>query len=193
MIRINNELSAYVKKLSLSGNGGFVTERAFSAKEKIIDQGKLVFSVNIIKNGVAKCHLREDNGKDFIQEFFAEGEIFGEIEVIHENLSFCSVEAITDLEVYQIKGSHFHDLLAADQKFNQLILKSLANKVRYKALRHAHNQSHAIQDNLFRLINEFPALLETISKQDIANYLGITLRSLNRTLNDLKKKGMIAM
>ncbi|WP_262494917.1 helix-turn-helix domain-containing protein [Aquimarina sediminis] len=31
-----------------------------------------------------------------------------------------------------------------------------------------------------------------ISKQDIANYLGITIRSLNRTLNKLKEEGMLS-
>lgn len=188
MIRVNKELSAYVTRLYHEETDSELGSLKFSPKEKVIDQGKRIFSVFIIKSGIAKCLLSEDNGKDFIQEFFAEGEIFGEIEVIDKNVSFCSIEAITDLEVYQIKDQHFHNLLATDKKFNHLIIRALANKVRYKAIRHAYNQSHAIEDNLLRLMKEFPSLFRDIAKQDIANYLGITLRSLNRTINDLERK-----
>ena len=191
MVRVNNELLAYVTKLYHSENEGYFTMQHYQPEQTVIQQGKYISFVYIIASGIAKCYLSEDNGRDFIQEFFSKGELFGEIEVIHGNLSFCSVEAITDLQVLQIKGENFRKLLKTDGKFNELILKSVANKVRYKAIRHGYNQSHALEDNLLRLIKEFPDLLQSISKQDIANYLGITLRSLNRTLSELNKRDMI--
>lgn len=191
MVRVNNELLAYVTKLYHSENEGYFTMQHYQPEQTVIQQGKYISFVYIIASGIAKCYLSEDNGRDFIQEFFSKGELFGEIEVIHGNLSFCSVEAITDLQVLQIKGENFRNLLKTDGKFNELILKSVANKVRYKAIRHGYNQSHALEDNLLRLIKEFPDLLQSISKQDIANYLGITLRSLNRTLSELNKRDMI--
>lgn len=191
MVRVNNDLLVYVNKLYETGSCKYLTVQNYLPKENVIRQAKRVFSVYIIKHGIAKCYLSEDNGKDFIQEFFSEGEIFGEIEAINGQISFCSIEAITDLQVFRIKNEDFHEMLKSDRKFNNLILKAIANKVRYKALRHGYNQSHAIEDNFLRLINEFPNLLLQISKQDIANYLGITIRSLNRTLNDLKVKGLI--
>ncbi|GAA0893866.1 hypothetical protein GCM10009122_35460 [Fulvivirga kasyanovii] len=190
MVRVNSDLLVYVNKLYEAGSCKYFTVQDYQPKEKVIRQAKRVLSVYIIKSGIAKCYLSEDNGKDFIQEFFSEGEIFGEIEAINGQISFCAIEAITNLQVFQIKNEDFHELLKSDRKFNDLILKAIANKVRYKALRHGYNQSHAIEDNLMRLINEFPNLLLQISKQDIANYLGITIRSLNRTLNEMKAKGL---
>jgi CRP-like cAMP-binding protein len=192
MIRINRELLDYmVKRHRLYPENGGITEQKFSPKEQIIGQGKNVLAVYVIKSGIAKCYLSQDNGKDFIQEFFGEGELFGEIEAINGTLSFCCIEAITEVVVYKITQKHFREWLATDKNFNDLILKALATKIHYKALRHAYHQSHAIEDNLLRLKHIFPGFIQTIAKQDIANYLGITLRSLNRTLNDLKKRKLI--
>ncbi|MBL6447342.1 Crp/Fnr family transcriptional regulator [Fulvivirga sp. 29W222] len=188
MVRINKDLLAFVSRLYETESFNHFFLENYSPKQSLIKQGKKVFSVFIIKSGIAKCYLSEDNGKDFIQEFFSDGEIFGEIETINEHLSFCSIEAITDLQVFEIKGDKFHKLLRSNSKFNELILKAFANKVKYKAIRHGYNQSHTIEDKLLRLMNEFPELLQHISKQDIANYLGVTARSLNRTLSDMGKK-----
>ncbi|MGS2764464.1 Crp/Fnr family transcriptional regulator [Sinomicrobium sp. M5D2P9] len=184
MIRTNRELLRYITKIDNTEPGCIVME-SYHRKEQIIGQGKKVFSVYIVKKGMVKCYLTEDNGKDFIQEFFGEGEIFGEIEVLNDTLSFCAVEAVTGMEVYKIPKEYFIKLLNEDADFNSFIMKSLATKVHYKALRHSHNQLHAIEDNLFRLKKQFPQLLDIIPKRDIANYLGITLRSLNRVISEL--------
>lgn len=134
--------------------------------------------------------MTEDNGKEFIQEFFGEGELFGEVEVINNTTSFCSIEAITDLVVYKIQQDEFRKLLAEERLFNQIVLQAMASKIHYKALRHSYHQSHAIADNFLRLKNQFPELTEKISKQDLASYLGVTLRSLNRTLDDLNRRNL---
>jgi CRP-like cAMP-binding protein len=126
--------------------------------------------------------MTQDTGTDFIQEFFGEGEIFGEIEMFNNDLSLCSNEAITPLTIFKIQKDDFHMLIDQDKTFSQLILKSLTAKIKYTAIRHSYNQSHTIEANLMRLKRSFPNLNETIPKRDLANYLGITERSLNRVL-----------
>ncbi|MGS2739602.1 Crp/Fnr family transcriptional regulator [Sinomicrobium sp. M5D2P17] len=183
MIRINRELLRYITKIESTTRDRVILE-SYDRKEQVIGQGKRIFSVYIVKKGIVKCYLTEDNGKDFIQEFFGEGEIFGEIEVLNGTLSFCAVETITEAEIYRIPGQWFIKLLNESTDFNSFIMKALSNKVQYKALRHSHNHLHSIQDNLLRLEQQFPLLLKMISKRDIANYLGVTLRSLNRVMQD---------
>lgn len=191
MVRTNSELLEYVNRLHHSKSDSCLTIQHYSPGQTVIGQQKSVFSVYIVKSGIARCYLTEDNGKDFVQEFFSAGEIFGEIEVINGGLSFCSVAAVNGLQVYQIGSEHFHLLLKTDSEFNRLVLKAVAGKVKYKAIRHAYNQSHTTEDNLLRLVDQFPELFRNISKPDIASYLGITLRSLNRTINDLTSRGLI--
>ena len=192
MIRINKELLNYVSHLYHLGTEGNIIEQTFEPTEQIIKNGQNVFSVYVIKSGMAKCYLTEDTGNDFIQEFFGEGEIFGEIEAIREDISFCTIEASSPLVLYKIPLAYFNELLLKNHVFNRLILKALANKINYKAIRHSYNQSHPVESKLLRLKANFPDFNKLISKQEIANYLGITVRSLNRTLNDLKAKGLIS-
>ena len=81
--------------------------------------------------------------------------------------------------------------METDKLFNQLILKALSAKIRYKASRHAHNQLNDVEANLLRIKKEFPDMFNAIPKLDIANYLGVTVRSLNRVLSDLKVRELI--
>ncbi len=179
MIRTNRELLDYVRK---NHDLDTISEQTYSPFQTIIEQGKRVNSVYIVKSGIAKCFLTEENGNDFVEEFFGEGEIVGEIEIINNHISVCEISAITQLSVYKISGITFKHLLDTNKLFNQLILKALSAKIRYKASRHAHNQLHDVEANLLRLQKEFPEMFDKIPKLDIANYLGVTLRSLNRVL-----------
>jgi CRP-like cAMP-binding protein len=188
MIRTNQELLDYVSKIH---DSNLILEQTFTPFQTIFEQGKRVDTAYIIKSGIAKCFLTEENGNDFVEEFFGEGGIMGEIEIINNHLSVCEISAITELSVYKISSANFKYLLDGDKIFNQLILKALSSKIHYKASRHAHNQLHDVEANLLRLQREFPEILNAIPKLDIANYLGVTLRSLNRTLNELRMKNLI--
>jgi CRP-like cAMP-binding protein len=188
MIRTNKELLDYVKK---NLNPDAILTQTYLPYQTIIGQGKRENSVYIIKSGIAKCFLTDENGNEFVEEFFGEGEIVGEIEIINNLASVCGVSAVTELSVYKISEENFKHFLDKDKVFNQLILKALSSKIHYKALRHSHNQSNDVEMNLLRIQKEFPGIFETIPKLDIANYLGITLRSLNRTLSELRMRNLI--
>lgn len=185
MIRVNYTFLDYVFKLKTSDYDVLITEHEAVVGEKIITQKTNVHSVYLIKEGLAKCYLTEDTGDNFIQEFFGKGEVFGEIELISHDLSFCTIEALVPTSYFKIPKEVFQDLLKTDRVFNSLLLKLMASKIRYTALRHSYNQTHSLEDNLKRLLEQYPELLTQISKKDISNYLGITVRSLNRVLKEM--------
>lgn len=185
MIRTNKELFSYINNLIRSGSANTFSECHFAPSQQILMEGKNVFSVYIMKSGMVKCFLTTDNGNNFIQEFFSEGELFGEIELMDDCYSYCTIEAIDEVVVYKIQKSDFLQLLDEDKKFNRLFIEALISKLKYKATRHSYNQSHTIEDKLTRLKMKFPDLEKVIAKQDIADYLGITLRALNRTIKSM--------
>lgn len=185
MIRTDIDFLAYVEILNEKYPDYFLLE-SYASHAILLEQQKRYHSLYIIKNGIAKCYLSDENGKDFIQEFLGEGMAFGELEVFSENLSFCTIEAISNINVYKISYEHFNKLLGNDAVFNRLVIKSMAAKIAYKAPRHSFQQSYSIEENIIKLKKSYPDYDTIFSKNDIANYLGITLRSLNRTLNNLK-------
>jgi len=191
MIRFNKDLLDFINELACVAPRGLILEREFAPEKVVLEQGVRVESVYIVKSGIVKCYVMQENGSEFIQEFFGEGEIFGEIEMFHNDESFGCVEALTEARVYQIGRRNFDRLLTENERFNRLILSGLAAKVKYKAFRHAFHQLNPIETNLLRLKKQLPNFLEIISKQDVANYLGVTERSLNRSLKSLKEKNLL--
>ncbi|UII79486.1 Crp/Fnr family transcriptional regulator [Flagellimonas sp. CMM7] len=187
MIRINPELATYVKKLYDAGKHD-ISEEEFGPKHRIIEQDRRYNKVYFITEGISKCYISDENGKEFIQEFLGEGMEFGELEVFSKKYTICSVEAITQLKVLSISHTRFNALLETDNHFNRLVMKALADKIRYKAPRHSYQHSYPIEDNIIRLKKIFPEFTEVISKKDISNYIGVTTRSLNRALKELKEK-----
>lgn len=186
MIRINEALANHVKQLETP-----VEEKLYNPKDVIIEQEKRLSGIYVVKSGIAKCYIIHDNGEVFIQEFFGKGELIGEVEALKNKISFCGIEAATAVACYYIPTSHFYELLKTDEKFNLLILQAMATKINYKAVRHSYNQLHTLSQNLLHLIDSFPDVLELIPKNDIANYFGVTLRSLNRTISDLNSQGVL--
>ena len=191
MLRRNPELALYAAALHDAGGDDAPGERAFAPQSIIVAQGAPNRSAYVVKSGIAKCYLANEDGTDFVQEFFGEGELFGELEAFRGGDSFCSVEALTETVVYEIPAPRFLRLLDEDRKFNALVMRALAQKVAYKADRHAFHQSNRLEANVLRLIEQWPALFETVSKRDAASYLGVAERSLNRALQGLKRRGLL--
>ena len=182
MIRINEKFLDYITKLEASDPSKEIIKVEAAVGTPLIKQKTNVLFVYIIKKGLTKCYLTEDTGNDFIQEFFGKGEVFGELEVITGEFSFCTIEALTTVECYRIPKKAFLKLIKEDFVFNSLVMNLMATKIRYTALRHSYNQSHIIEDRLKGLHQNIPDLFARITKNDIANYLGVTIRSLNRAI-----------
>ncbi len=185
MIRKNIDLLNFISNLKEEESLSFMKENCVS-KTIIAQQDTRTNWVYIIKQGIAKCSLSDENGTEFIQEFFSEGMKFGELEVFNNQPIYCSMIAITDVVYYKISHQNFQFLLNTNKIFNKIVLEALVTKLSKKGPRFAFQQNRTIKDNILKLFKEFPTILKEIPKQDIANYLGITLRSLNRSLNDLQ-------
>lgn len=189
MIRYNQELLAYISQLSHSTS--FISEKKLPQKERFIVQGEILSYIYIIKSGIVKCFITENNGKDYILEFLGEGEIIGELEIFNNSPSLNNVETLTEIEVFKIPNQYFIELLQSNWNLNYLILKELATRVAQTASRASYQQNYPLEYSILKLIYLFSVQPLKLSKQDLADYLGITVRSLNRTFLNLQQKGII--
>ncbi len=184
MIRTNNKLLDYFSKNFQKFE--FVKRKQFDSGEKIISQGSNARFIYILEEGITKCYVEEKNGKIFIQEFFGAGEIVGEIEVFCETTSFSNVETMTKVKAYQIAKVDFCDLLQKKSVFNILLIRALSAKLKDTAIRASYQQSYPLEYNLKKLLQLSSNQTKQISKTDLAHYLGITVRSLNRAMQEKK-------
>lgn len=182
MLRTNTEFLSYMDALYQSGRYSSITLQRFKKEDLLLTQGEACIKVLVVKEGIAKCYFLEENGKDYILEFMGDGEILGEIETLRNTNCLCNVSALTSLEAYAIPVAVFKELLTKDLTLNKLLLHELAERIVNTSSRASFQQLYTVDHGLGKLLELQQKLNIQISKDDMAAYLGITLRSLNRAL-----------
>lgn len=159
--------------------------KTYSKDSLLLKQGERATKVNIIKEGIIKCFFNEENDKHYILEFMGEGEILGEIEVIKKIPCLNNVKALTVVNAYVISIPYFRSLLEKNLELNTLLLEELAERIINTSSRASYQQLYTIEHTLTKLMELQSQQQITISKDDMAAYLGVTRRSLNRALKNL--------
>lgn len=187
MLRTNESFLSYIESLYDQQKGkGSIKFRSYSKGEKLFNQNENSSKIMLIKEGITKCYFTEDNDKDFIMEFLGKGEVLGEIELIKKNPCLCTVEAMTHVSVYVISVSYFTSLLKHDLKLNNLLIDVFAGRIINTSSRASYQQLYTIEYSLSKLLELQSKYTIEMSKEDMAAYLGITIRSLNRSLKKVK-------
>lgn len=189
MLRTNETFLSYLKQLyDKQERKEDITIKSFSKGTRILVQNEKPSKVMLIYDGVTKCYFAEENGKEFIIEFLGKGEIIGEIEFIKNIDCLCTVEAMTELSVYAFSISYFRTLIKNDLTLNNLLLDVFAERIVNTSERASYQQLHTTEYSLAKLLELQSKQEIEISKEDMAAYLGVTIRSLNRALKSLNKK-----
>lgn len=181
MIQTNLDLLQLINDI-LPAAGGAVTWRHFEAGQRFIFQEQEILQVYIIRSGVVKPVITEENGKEYILEFLGEGEMLGEVEAIRGTRTVCAVDAVTDVSLYAMGVGQFHYFLQTVPAFNTLVLRLLATRVANSSVKMARQQLYTMAELLPKLQEMLAAQQIAFTKQDLAGYMGISVRSLNRLL-----------
>lgn len=183
MLRTNHVFLTYVQRLyeQQERKENIIVKR-YTKGRRLLSQGEYAPKIMLIKEGITKCFFAEDNGKEYILEFLGKGEIIGEIEFIRKIACLCNVDAITDVTAYAITPGYFSELIKTDLRLNNLLLDVFAERIINTSSRASYQQLYTIEHSLGKLLELQSKQEISISKEDMASYLGVTVRSLNRAL-----------
>lgn len=168
----------------------------FARNIEIYGEGEPAEYLYQVISGAVRTYRMLDDGRRQIGAFYLPGDVFG-IEAGDAHLS--SAEAICDAQVLVIKRSavmaraeHERDLakqlwtltvreLQRIQKHSLVLIKSAEERVAGFLLEMAGRGSNA------------EAIELPMSRQDIADYLGLTIETVSRTFTQLAQTGTIAL
>lgn len=185
MVRKNQALLQLMESLAQGeSTGTAVRIRAFEPGHRLIRQGQEGQQVYIIRSGIAKCFITEENDRDYILEFLGGGEMLGEIEAIRGERAICSVEAITELQAFVLGKGEFLHFMRTLPAFNEVLIQLLATRVSDTSIRGARNSLYTLSEILPQLQQMLEGQQIRFTKQDLAEYMGISIRSLNRLLKE---------
>ncbi|MFY7815602.1 cAMP-binding domain of CRP or a regulatory subunit of cAMP-dependent protein kinases [Chryseobacterium taeanense] len=187
MLRTNQPFLDYLEELyQKQSRKENIVLKSYGKGEKILSQNESSTKIMLIRSGITKCYFVEENDKEYIVEFLGKGEIIGEIEVIKNVPCLCSIEAMTEVTVYAMSIPYFRNLLKNDLTLNNFLLDVFAERIVNTSSRASYQQLHTTEHTLSQLL-ELKSKEMEISKEDMAAYLGITLRSLNRALKEINE------
>lgn len=162
-------------------------------------QGEKCDRLSIIGEGCVDIYVMAENGRKYSPRVLEKGDFIGEMELFEEKPLLNSVESITKLKLLQIKREYFLKWLELDRNISMYIIK-------YSSSRSCKCAQKAIENSLYSLKTRVCNYLISCCKQvmDKDNYLeiklnkeklserfAVTVRSINRILQDLKKESII--
>jgi CRP-like cAMP-binding protein len=147
-------------------------------------------------SGAVRTYKVLNDGRRQIGGFYLAGDIFG-LEVGEEHTF--SAEAITECRILVIKRSTVIALAARDSNVARELWTMTANELQ-RAQDHLMLLIKTAQERvagfLLEMASRTPAASEVelpMSRQDIADYLGLTIETVSRTLTHLEHAGAIAV
>ena len=189
MLRTNLAFLSFIERFNSENEGGNITLKSFKAGFRFIEQGEKISNIYIIKEGISKCFISEENGKDFIIEFLGKGEVVGELEALKKINCLCNVAAISQVTAYVIPDYIFLSLIEKSSEFTTILLQELSTRIIQTSSRASFQQLYTLEYALLKLLKLQTDEHISLSKDDMAAYLGISVRSFNRSLKQLTEKG----
>lgn len=150
----------------------------------------------VVSGVVRACKFLSD-GRRQIEAFFVAGDLFGFEAGLHYSLS---AEAVNDSTVIAYRRKAVDALAQKD-----MVLSSQLMTAMMRALSHSRNHSLVLgrrgaAEKVASFLNEWAIHSATagtihlaMTRQDIADYLGLTIETVSRTLTQLERDHLIAL
>jgi len=192
MLRTNLAFLSFIERFYAENNQEKnISLKSFPSGFRFIEQGEKIRNIYIIREGITKCFISEENGKDFIIEFLGKGEVVGELEVLKNIDCLCNIETLSEVTAYSIPGHFFLKLIRENIEFTEILLQELSTRIIQTSRRASFQQLYTLEYGLIKLLKLQAEENINVSKEDMAAYLGISVRSFNRTILQLKTKNAI--
>jgi CRP/FNR family transcriptional regulator, cyclic AMP receptor protein len=183
---------------SLDKIADIMVERKYRKNMVIFMAGEAAEAVFIIKKGKVKISKVTQDGKEHIIHIMSDGDVFAEACLFGVQPYPANAEATDDSEIYMIKNKDLEELLQAYPRIAIEIIKIMAGRLKMisgqvenLALRDAFGKTASLIMQLLKNENiplQNGALLKnTLSRQDMANMVGLSRETFTRALSKLKQ------
>lgn len=168
----------------------------FGRNEEIYGEGEAAEYLYLVKTGCVRAYKILSDGRRQVGAFYLPGDVFG-IEADAEHTH--STEAVGSCAVVVVKRSALASRATGNSKLSQLLLDLTINELK-RAQNHILLLIQSAQERVAGFLLEMAArerksgeINLPMSRQDIADYLGLTIETVSRTLTQLENNRAIAL
>ncbi len=164
-------------------------------------QGEKCDRLSIIVDGCVDIYVMAENGKKYSPRILEKGDFIGEMELFEEKPLLNSVESITKLKLLQIKRDYFLEWLELDKNISLYIIKYSNNRSCICAQKAMENSLYSLKMRVCNYLvscstqinNEDSRIEIKLNKEKLSERFAVTIRSINRILQHLKKGNIITV
>jgi len=191
---LNNEELSRIAEL--------IHHRDYKKGEIIVSEGEKTESIVIMHEGSAKAYKYTADGREQILYIFSEGDFFGEHNLLSNQTASFFVEALQDVKTCVLSKQQFQQLI---HRYPEIAIKIIDELGQRMARLENALQSMGVRNvdsRLGSLLIEFKGKYGSsvpegtlihlpLSREGIANYLGIARETVSRKLGQLEQDGII--
>ncbi|WP_461534298.1 Crp/Fnr family transcriptional regulator [Sinomicrobium sp.] len=178
----------------------------FGAELICYDKGDIIFyekqsasNYFQILSGQVKMNNFTEEGKEFIQGLFSEGESFGEPPLFVDISYPANAEALTDCRIYRLSRAGLYRLLETHSDAHFKVTRAMAGRLYYKAIMANELSGQEAEHRILRLLDylkQYVYHLEDpfsyrvdLTRQQIADLTGLRVETVIRAGKSLEQKG----
>lgn len=179
-----------------------IQHMSYRKGDTIFSLGDSLDSIVIINEGSAKAYKYTPEGREQILYLFTEGDFFGEQYLLAKRAAAYTVQALEAVKVCMLSREHFQKLLLQYPDMGIKIIEELG--ARMYRLEHTmesmgiRNIDLRINSLLLdyserygKIVAEGVLIRLPLSREGMANYLGIARETISRKLSQLENEGII--
>lgn len=175
----------------------------FNKKEIVFKEGNKLHHYYQIISGKIKLSTLNRDGKEIILNIFGETQSFGEILLFQEVESPFNAIALSDCKLLKLSKRSFLGLIKEypeiSMKINNQFANRLLNKIKFSQhiiSIHPDERITALFDfikNSETLHKKTEEDIITLTRQQIADYTGLTVETVIRTIKNMEQKKMVML
>lgn len=181
-----------------------IIHKGYRKGELLIFEGESVNSLFIINKGQTKAFRNTQDGREQILYLFSEGDFFGERSLLRDEVSNYSVEALEETHICLIHKHDFQVLLKEHPDIALKIMEELCRRLDRLENTVETMGTRTVEARVSSVLLEFAdkygkphprgIMIELpLSREGIANYIGLTRETVSRKMSLLQDEGVIEM
>ncbi|WP_283608393.1 Crp/Fnr family transcriptional regulator [Faecalispora anaeroviscerum] len=179
-----------------------IRHKKYRKEETLLSEGDPANAFVIVSEGSAKAFKITPDGREQILYVFSEGDFFGERNLFERQVSTYTVEALEPVRTCSFTKESFYELLHAYPEIAIKIIEELEKRISHMESALQSMGVRSIDDRVSALLLDFAEKYGTsvpdgtlirlpLSREGMANYLGVARETVSRKLGLLENEGII--
>lgn len=177
------------------------SHRIFHARQSLFSAGDAFEGLYILRSGSAKCFISSIDGEEHITKFFYPGDLLG-VDGFDKHIYIENVRFLETSSVCLVKESELNSLIKSDDDFRNCLLRSMSHALVNDSAMMMCLSSCSSEQKVARFIldlsEQFLSLglsgthfRLSMTRTDIANYMGMALETVSRVFAGFQLKQLI--